>query len=139
MKFNESFQPFLPSSAEELILRALAYIDSDREVHRKINTSDIIVSKLCDPENLDILPNDAWINELFSVSSTLFRNIREPIKDEEVLQILAIYLSAYAHDMNFLLKAASLIKVNEDSSREPPYLPFKRTHENITQFRNTPG
>jgi hypothetical protein len=98
-----------PATPQELVTRALRYIDKDGKVRRVIE-GDLIISEPAVPVDLDTLPDDVWRHTLLRVAWILFRQHRyTETFDEEVLQILAIFLGAYRHDPDFLDLACSLI------------------------------
>jgi hypothetical protein len=114
---------FPPDTPHELVERALAYIDENGKVRRKLEDGQVLVSGPFTPVDLDELPNDVWLHTLLTVAWVLFRQHRHDVPfDEETLQILAIYLGAYRHDPLFLEAACSLIH-SDTQSWESPSLP----------------
>lgn len=129
MQSKEFITPeiFPPDTPQELVDRALAYIDEDGKVRRKLEDGSELTSELFTPVDLESLPNDVWLHTLLSVAWVLFRQHRHDVPfDEETLQILAIFLGAYRHDKRFIETACSLIQ-SDSQVWQSPKLPNSLT------------
>lgn len=81
------------------------------------------------PESVDVevLPKEVYDLHLIQVSRTIFGTVlhlsRLPKFADKWLESLAIYLSSYRHNHEFLQKATSLGNIDEKGFMHEPHLP----------------
>ena len=135
-KERTSTEPFQPATPQELVARALAYIDEDGKIWQKAEDGSVIIAEPLPSVDLERLPNDVWLHTLFTVAWVLFRRYEHNVTfDEETLQILAIYLGAYCHDPRFLETASSLIHYDTRTWESPSLPDSESPHASALRLR----